>query len=240
MLELHPQTTDEKGKTKPTKEYLEAVLRVYSGPEDDLDDAAAKGLTKKQLFKDIPYSQRECEQAWTELIAFERHHTCWRPHSRVLLQLWNQVLEAATAEGLDISKQLGMKEIRSAIEDLAAPDEVLVAMLQYLSGGVDPRWRTRALDRAIVVAWTCQLVVREAQKEDAVPGEDLLSTWKEALPEMWREDASLELLAQEREKHKQQTQSLAVSKTEDEVLNASGKRPAKGRNWHEKFKKGRK
>jgi len=240
MLEIHPQVRDEKSKVKTAKQILNGLLRVYRGPEDDPTDTSSQGFTKMSLFADIPYSIGECEAAWQDLMAFEMSKTCWQPHPEQLLQLWQTILEGATADGINLTRDFAMESLRLAIEELNAPEEMFVALMSYLCK-TDRNAVSATLDRARMIEWVGRTIVAvNIEQPGSIDVEALYATWRNSLPENWRNDASLETLSQFCADSKVEKVNAASLKMDAEVVSALGKRPAKGRDWHERFKKTRK
>jgi len=241
MLEIHPQVRDEKSKVKTAKEILNGLLRVYHGPEDDPVDTNSQGSTKTSLFADIPYSTGECETAWQDLMAFELYQTCWQPHPEQLLQLWQTIIEGATADGMNLTKAFALESLRLAIEELSSPEEMFKALVYYLCK-IDSRDATSAtLDKTRTIEWVGRtLVTTRIDSSGSFDSDELHAAWRNLLPENWRNDASDELLSQFCMEFTTEKVHAAKMKSAAEIVSAPGKRLAKGRDWHERFKKTRK
>jgi len=240
MLEIHPQVRDEKSRVKTAKEILSGLLRIYHGPEDDPIDTNTQGLNKASLFANIPYSTGECEAVWQDLIAFETHQTCWQPHPEQLLQLWHTTLEGATADGMNLTRNFSVESLRLAIEELNAPEEMFVALMSYICRN-DRSAASVALDKARTIEWVGRTIVATNMGQPgSLDAEALHTKWRNSLPENWRSDASTETMDQFCAELNIEKAKAITMKSELEAVSAPGKRPAKGRDWHERFKKTRK
>jgi sister chromatid cohesion protein DCC1 len=244
-LELHPQLQDEKNKVKTARELLDVMLRSYHGFEDDPAEDDPGGLSKAELFEDIPYSQGECEAAWLDLLAFERHHTCWKPEQHMLNSLWPMILQSATADGMDLTSKFHFDSLRLAMDEPPAPNEALAALMAYLCQTGGAVTGSLSLAKEITVDWTCKMVTTSRDRSSTVRPEELLNRWKDSLPEVWRAEATLEKVEQTLAIVCQDNPSGAPARAavmaESAKESDTTKRAApKGRDWHARFKKSRK
>jgi len=240
MLEIHTQVRDDKSKVKTAKEILSGLLRVYHGPEDGLSDTNIQGLDKASLIADIPHSTGECEAVWQDLIAFEMHQTCWQPHPEQLLQLWQTIIEGATADGMNLTRDFTIESLRLAVEDLNAPQEMFEALMSFLCWN-DCSAASATLDKSRTIEWVGRTIVATNKEQPgSVDTKALHITWRNSLPENWRSDTSMETMNQFCAELNIEKVNAATIKSQSEAVLTTGKRPAKGRDWHERFKKTRK
>lgn len=238
ILELHLQVDERKTKAKTAEELLQRILPFYSGIDDDAMEDNPKSTQKEDLFEDVPYSEQECEKAWRDLIAFEKDNACWRASPKLLSELWDMLLETAQAEGIHLENKFELDQIKSKLDKSAAPEEIVVALLCYLCQTFDLDTTLPKLDRAMTVKWTLEISAMTLQA--GVSPADLLSCWQNRLPEAWRAEATTEAAEEFISKCNQEKgEAKAVNNVSNETA-IGAKRPMKGRDWHERFKKLRK
>lgn len=118
--------------------FLEKSLRVYHQLSNDRDvdmDVRSMELEPEEkkavinaYFADIPVSRAQCERAWFELCGFVSRDTstdqvaCWRPSSKVKLDVWKKMVDGAVLQGIDLGKQFLAKDLwRSLLDDGEEP-----------------------------------------------------------------------------------------------------------------------
>lgn len=237
VLELHPQTKDEKIKAKTATELLQRVLRVYTGADDEFMDEHSKGSRKEELFEDIPYSQQECEQAWRDLMAFERHGASWQATPKVLLELWDVIIETTQAEGIHLEEEFDVRDLKAKIDDTNAPRELMVALLCYLCQTYDHEMESPKLDRITTVQWTGKMSASVNTLGQDLTTKDLLSRWQNRLPEAWRHDTTIEAAEELKSKQSQENSKVNLANRGPDRDTTGTKRPMKGRDWHERLKR---
>ena len=200
---------------RSAKSALKSLLPLYVESEDA--DRPRPGYRDKDyLFANIPMSHAECQQVWSEMVAFELAPSqllprrCFRPSSNVLLKTWTRLLEISRAEGINLAGTLRTGTMLDALYNVDEewPHELRAAIMNRLSSGratmSDQEHAESALrhgstlDRNLTVRWVGLLILQshsETQPDSPrlVQGE-FLAAWKEALPEEWREDATVETL----------------------------------------------
>lgn len=169
--------------------YLKALLPVYAstGLAQSKD---ARG--KDEVFADVPLSDTECEQAWTELACFElaESSACFIPSATVRLQAWKSIFTHATAAGIDLTTPLNsdnIDQLAQVDEDL--PEELSQAVLRSVCGSkgslplVDEE---RCIRLVGLINLECQPGV--------LPMTSFLRAWQDSLPEKWRSKVDVTLL----------------------------------------------
>lgn len=237
VLELHPHANDAKIKAKTATELLQRVLRVYTGADDEFMDEDLKGYGKEELFEDIPYSQQECEQALRDLIAFERHGASWQATPKVLLELWDVIIQTAQAERIRLEQEFDARDLMAKIDDTVAPEELMVALLCYLCQTYDLEIVSPKLDRIITVQWTGKMSAMADILGQDLTTNELLSRWRFRLPEAWRQDTSIEAAEELKSKQDQGNGKVNLINRGTDGVATGTKRPMKGRNWHERLKR---
>lgn len=209
---------------------------------------------KAAIFLDIPLSDGECEQVWTEIMAFEdkARKAAFRPTVQNLKIAWTAISLAAVEKTIDLSAGLKMtdiEDIMSAMDEV--PPELVLAMVKRLLSPeqqtlinsaslseIDPT-TTFTLNRAQTVrsvgTWLMDSLEETTETE-------LIRQWQNLLPESWREDAQLSAI-----EGVYQTGTIGkITSTSSNPQNGASKTAAASastatkRKWHEKFAKSRK
>lgn len=200
--------------------------------EDALEDVNEFDLlrAKQAILADIPFSDEECESAWTHLCPIYRQGRWWRPEAALLLKVWQHILQEAKDVNANFASVSPIASLPSAImglEDLQAA--VAQSILQHISHGAGGSERSRCV--RFVGSW-----VLESSGE--IPTSKFLQSWRQSLPELWQADADVELL---KDCITRPTTRSVLLKDPDAVQPEAAAAGSVGgkRKWHEKFKKGR-
>lgn len=112
--------------------FLEKSLGLYdrrTGDDGDvaMDDSSGQadlGLfeirkLRDQVCADIPVSSAQCEAGWVEICAFvdEKQAICWRPSTRMRLNVWKRMMEGAILQGIDLEKQFLVGDLWKSVLD---------------------------------------------------------------------------------------------------------------------------
>ncbi|KAL1999606.1 hypothetical protein VTN02DRAFT_4278 [Thermoascus thermophilus] len=266
-LELH--TPQEGFSALP---FLEKSLRLYDRLSTDGDvemkdlsadvtPSEAKRL-KELVFADVPVSTGQCESDWREMCAFVHgdinldQAVCWRPSARVKLEVWKRMLEGSVLQGIDLEKQFLVRDLWKAVLDDDGEEpfprvlfEAVVRRLlepsdhsQLQSPDSEMKWVN--IDRTICTRWVGEtyLEATAPTTDSAVARATFINTWKDYLPEPWRNEASVSQLTDGSYKHPDPTTICFVSgverqKIKSNSLNKTGATAVKNpRNWHERFR----
>ena len=117
---------------------LEKSLKLYDqlSTDGDVDmdvgsmeiEPERKRAIISDYFADIPVSRAECERAWFELCGFVSRDSstdqvaCWRPSSKVKLDVWKKMVDGAVLQGIDLGKQFLAQDLwRSLLDDGIEP-----------------------------------------------------------------------------------------------------------------------
>ncbi|KAA6407632.1 MAG: sister chromatid cohesion Dcc1 [Lasallia pustulata] len=227
--------------------YLKESLPVYRDPLGDGNSkfefsstSAAKG--KLAILDNAPMSTDEFESGWIEVCAFETRGQARRPLASTLNGIWKSILSAAAVNALKFDDGFPTSSITSLVEEDGYPKSLLVAVLIRLSATGDTLshdWPN--IDRDKCVPWVGAILLEsETQRREGTAKSAFVQTWKDQLPEVWREQAHLGLL----EGKYLQLSSGAITfnngvndKTDVKPATATNaEAPNKGaRKWHEKF-----
>lgn len=246
-LELHPVT----GTAIP---YLKDALPLYD-MADDMVDAAGNGKGKMRVFSNIPLSDAHCEWSWRELIAFEFAGSSFRPSAATLLKLWQSINSAALAEGIDLSKQFLTEDVLKAIDDESYPVQLFHSLLSRLTaddqeGGTACKLPRKhcvktvlmlpgtSIDRQVTVPFVGRTLLACESTNQDLRTSTFLESWRDLLPESWRDDAELDAI---KDLYVLPTSTTISIKGGDEE--ASGERSkaagSASRKWHERFARAR-
>jgi len=221
--------------------YLEAALPTYSSSGHAQPREAP--VSKEELFKNIPLSDAECEQAWTELTCFELHHppACFLPTAKAKVAAWRSILNAAIVSGVDLTSISTEEQMDRIIdEDDDRPVELSRAVLRSVSTVTDGDTVKVDEDRCIRRVGLNELESRTGY----TPTADFTKAWADALPEKWRDKARLELLEGKFAIDGQQITAVenAVPSKAGANGEAAGAKSSLGakRKWHDKFRASKK
>ncbi|GAB7343243.1 hypothetical protein MBLNU457_1301t1 [Dothideomycetes sp. NU457] len=234
--------------------YMKQLIPLCTGPEINQILTKADLRTKAAIFSDVPLSDAECEQVWTDIVAFEdkARKSSFRPPPRILTKVWAAVSLAAVEKTIDLSKGLKVTDIEDLISALdEVPPELVEAMVKRLLppeqqkllidaplSDIDPT-TTFTLDRSQTVrsvgTWLMEDLGETAEAE-------LIRQWQNLLPEPWREDAQLSAIegVYQRSTDGKVTSTSSSSQNGTSKTAAAPASTAAKRKWHEKFAKARK
>ncbi|KAF2492068.1 sister chromatid cohesion protein-like protein Dcc1 [Lophium mytilinum] len=231
-LELHPVT----GTAIP---YLKDALPLYDLVDDEMVDAAGNGKSKLKVFSDVPLSDAQCEWGWRELIAFEFAGSSFRPSAVTLLKLWKSINVAALAEGIDLNKQFLTEDLLKAIDDEGYPVDLFHALLLRLAADDhvgDATWTS--MDRQITVPFVGRTLLASEPSNQDLHTAIFIESWKDNLPELWRDDAKLDTI---KGLYILPTSTTISIKGGDDEGSGEGSKGAgsASRKWHERFARAR-
>ncbi|KAL4968416.1 putative sister chromatid cohesion protein Dcc1 [Aspergillus stella-maris] len=265
-LELH--TPAEGFSAKP---FLIKALRVYdrglwedegqshdnNNDDIDIDGPETKNILKA-LFADIPVSSSQCERDWVDTCALVRSTQCYRPSAEMKLEVWKRVVEGSVLQGINLGSQFLVSDLwKSVLDDEGlAPFprglfEAVVGRVREVGEGRERglsevnEMKWASIDKEVCVRWVGEVYLEAMANgpTSAIGESDLISAWKDQLPEAWREDVAISILPEscimrpepkticfanegDRQKAKKNLPTDASAATTAK----------KTRNWHELFK----
>lgn len=232
-LELHSADTS-------AVAYLEGALPVYDIVGGEVD-ATHNAQSKSAVFADIPLSNGQCEQGWTEIVAFEQSGSSYRPSVNTLKQVWSSLNAAALAEGIKLDSQFLGSDLAERVQEEGFPPPLALAIFKHLaSAGQDTSGQWSCLDRRKTVSFVGTNLLRATKRASAgYPVAEFVEEWKDSLPETWRNDADLKAI--EGTYHMPTSSTIAAKNTASSVTEPAAVKAttAKGK-WHERFAKTRK
>ncbi|KAJ5123275.1 hypothetical protein N7448_009372 [Penicillium atrosanguineum] len=247
--------------------FLEKSLGLYDRrPGDDDGDIAMDesgelklgGIQKlrDQVCMDIPVSAAQCETGWVEICAFvdERMKVCWRPSSRMRVNVWKRMMEGALLQGIDLEKQFLVGDLWKAVldddESEPFPRGLLEGVVRRLCvpderPALADEIKWASFDKAEVTKWLGETYLASIAPtaSSAVGRSEFLRAWKDCLPESWRSEATLSKLPEGCYKSPDPTSIFYVEPSQRQHVSkastAASSTAAKAktsRNWHELLK----
>ena len=225
------------------KRHVIELIPKYESRSDLARSAGAR--SKKTIFANVPVSDQAIEQVWADIHAFEHQQQCFQPMPRILKDLWCSIQQAATAEGINISRKFAPEQVWEVIQDAGYPRPMFEAFIQNLSTGRDVFHRDAAiLDSHRATRCIGQILVDlHSSKVNDVGAQRFLEDCKALLPEQWHSVLSIDLL-----KTLDNHERILACGTDGGRLNggtcglnveSDQKRKPGARDWHEKFKRTR-
>ncbi|KAG9725248.1 hypothetical protein KCU83_g354, partial [Aureobasidium melanogenum] len=178
--------------------HAESTLRsllIPFGEPQDLDIRPSNPQSKDDVFAHTPMSHDECQTVWRDLIAFEHSGQSFRPTALVLARVWKWLLEIAYANAVNLAEPV-QKEIVDKMLDGEDewPRSLVDAIFSKLSGNDQSLLQ---LQQHTTVKWVGTNTLesyRQNNKQSIMDASVFIDSWKDALPEIWRTEANLEML----------------------------------------------
>jgi hypothetical protein len=89
--------------------------------------------TLSSIGTDIPLSDGEIHQAWSQLCAFEEGGKAFRPIAAVLLTLWKSVVTASIAENIDIESAFLLDDLWAVVAEEEYPRGMFNAVMHHVA-----------------------------------------------------------------------------------------------------------
>ncbi|CRG83749.1 hypothetical protein PISL3812_01105 [Talaromyces islandicus] len=269
-LEVHG--LDEGSATSVVAQALAKNLRVYEADRNDVDMAdesqpevavtrGERESIKRTIIADVPFSDAECNAAWTEICAFvhvdtenNKNIVGFRPSARMKIDAWKRILEGSVLQSIDLEKQFLANDLWKAVlsddddkEEEPFPRPLFDALLNRLverSGSQPMELKWSNLDKNASVKWIGETYLEAFApiERSSIGRSEFLHAWKDLLPEAWRGEASLDVLPPNSYKSPDPVSICFVKESErNELKKTAGAAAAKNsRNWHERFRSQRK
>ncbi|KAL4807683.1 hypothetical protein BDV18DRAFT_158889 [Aspergillus unguis] len=237
----------------------------YAAGQDEDSSADCEETTKgtlERVFSDIPVSRAQCEHDWVDACAFitlpsqSKDSMCWRPSAEMKLEVWKRIVEGAVLQGIDLAKQFLVSDLWNSVlddEGLAPfPRTLFKAVIRRiceLGEGVergilsDMKWTS--IDRDTCLKWVGEvcLEAKAIGAASAVGEGEYLNSWKDQLPEAWREYVSISILPKSCYVHPEPNTICFATEAERQKVKknlptdtSAATAAKKTRNWHELFK----
>ncbi|MCJ1245509.1 hypothetical protein MMC30_002713 [Trapelia coarctata] len=187
FLELVPAPT-------AATKFLEQVLPVF----DDSHPVPGDHSTKRDLLADAPFSAGEFEAAWMDICAFESNpwslgRRAWRPSAPLVLDHWKYFMSAVTVDEIDPTSLFSVNDVANSMQEEGHSLDLLRAMLQRVSSTLENAMVL--LDPEKCVSWVGAVLLEARFDGISIASSAFMTMWQDLLPEMWRAQVSLDLLA---------------------------------------------
>jgi sister chromatid cohesion protein DCC1 len=159
--------------------HLQDLLELWVGAM--AQKKSGRGLSKTDIYENIPLSKIEIDAAWKRSCAFEISGQCYLPPAGILLSSWKAILDASRAEGIDMLDDSKQEILWYTISDEGIPGELFHAILSRVTG-------TDAGSASWIA--TCMLEAKGGQ----LPRDQFLESWRDLLPKKLLSSASWETL----------------------------------------------
>ncbi|KAK2812975.1 hypothetical protein FQN50_000996 [Emmonsiellopsis sp. PD_5] len=187
-------------------EAVDVDVRMGGGDWDGVTEKE-RGRVVRRIFADVPFSARECEVGWVEVCGFvypegngEGRLVGWWPSAVVRLEVWRRMVEGAVLQGIELGRQFLVRDLWRAVGDdvegnVPFPRELVEAVVRRVmadSGSVFEELKWASIDKQVAVSWIGETYL-EATAPDptlAISRDQFLDSWKDLLPEAWRDEAT--------------------------------------------------
>ncbi|KAF2734936.1 sister chromatid cohesion protein-like protein Dcc1 [Polyplosphaeria fusca] len=230
-LELHPADGT-------PIESLTELLPLYHIVDDEVD-ASGNGKSKDGVFRDIPFSDGQCNRVWQDMMAFEFAGSCWRPSANTLIQVWRSINQAAVADGIKLDKQFLTEDLMRAVDEDAHPADLVLAILMRLNTETESNngpWSCLDCTKTVSFVGTALLDAKIGLSDYATT--DFIESWKDCLPEVWRNETNLKAIDAAYSLPSPST--IRSKKSLDTAKADAAPKAGSQRKWHEKFGRARK
>ncbi|KEQ70168.1 hypothetical protein M436DRAFT_75491 [Aureobasidium namibiae CBS 147.97] len=226
---------------------LRSLLVPFAEPQD-IDIRPSNPQSKSYVFAHTPMSHDECQTVWKHLIAFEHSGQSFRPTAAALARVWKWLLEIAYANAVNLAEPLQKGTIDKMLdgEDEWPSTLVDAIFLKLSTSHAD----SLQLQQQATVAWVGTNILeshRQNNKQSFMETSVFLNAWKDALPETWRSDVTLDMLkglyklsGGGKRIEFVHNQSTHAEEATAGALKTSAATTAGKRKWHEKFAAARK
>ena len=266
VLELKPVQLDVQG-------LLQSIVPVWKWSNTDtidLDEVAVKGvaMSKREIFDQLPALETQIEEAWRRLFAFEVRGHGYVPDQETLYRAWEEVMDIFVGEGgreAELSAGIFLgggylceDETRELLE-VVGRSIWWSPVLRKLTETASRQDEVGELDEKITTAWVGKLVLQHMASGDQPVGvEQLMTVWRNLLPEKWGRGVGIDVLGQGSYHLETSVDGVAMIRTRAEtgretdsstkekgLMESVAKDPNAGagttgkRKWHEKFKDSR-
>jgi sister chromatid cohesion protein DCC1 len=237
---------------------LRSLLIPFAEPQD-MDVRPSNPRSKNYVFAHTPMSHDECQAVWTDLVAFEHSGQSFRPTAAALAKVWKWLVEIAYASAVNLAEPVQKDAIDKMLDGEDEWPRTLVDAIFMKLSADHPH--LLQLHQQTTVKWVGSNTLeshRPNSKQSFMDTSLFLEAWKDALPETWRPDVSLDMLKASSSDRNQPTQLtfpqglyklsgggkriefVHTQSTHAEEATAGAPKPsatttAGKRKWHEKF-----
>ena len=181
LLNLTPVKTDAVG-------YLKATLPLWDAEGSEHSKAPT---SKVACRSSAPCSVGEFEKAWMDVCAFEWLGQAWIPSPGTQIDVWKAFMNTVIADSMDLNMPFSQDVVTDEDEDTS---QILKALLAKI-GTVSPAGMV-TVNHGACIRWFGRvlLLVHNSEGNGSCNKADVLASWRNLLPEDWRNEADMELL----------------------------------------------
>jgi hypothetical protein len=155
------------------------------------------------------------------------------------VQVWKSINAASIAEGWKLDEQFLTKDMARTVAEEGYPATLVEAIISRLNvEGQDAKWA--CLDRTKTVHFVGRTLLEAKRGGPDYLTAEFLDTWKDCLPESWREDAGLKTISGIYELPTSTTVRLKGNAAAAAKPEGPSSKASSSRKWHEKFGRARK
>lgn len=118
---------------------IRQTLPIYNLDDHQNQDGLAphsnesEKFGRHKAFQNTPTSQREFDEAWLEVCAFELDRQAWIPSADSLKGIWASIMAAATMKNIDLTKRFRVIDLTDIVEEDGFPDALFKAVIRRVS-----------------------------------------------------------------------------------------------------------
>lgn len=226
-IELH--AFKHTSKSQSALQHLRESLPTYHS--DTLPQPGP--LKKSDHFANIPFSEAECEEAWTQLLAFEHSGQAFQSAESLLLEMWKSIVKCFDVTDSNMASDV----LQTLDRDFEYPPELSRALLGHISVS-EAQGDRMSFSKDKVILWLNEIYIsRISALSTNSDIQRILEVWMDLLPGGWVDkDTEARLLALSNNAH---GGPKSDSSSTGKAATGGVKRIGKSTNWHEKLKKKR-
>lgn len=88
---------------------------------------------RHKAFQNTPTSQREFDDAWLEVCAFELDRQAWIPSANSLKDIWASITAAAAVKDIDLTERFRVVDLIDIVEEDGFPNALFNAVIRRVS-----------------------------------------------------------------------------------------------------------
>ncbi|THW79513.1 hypothetical protein D6D19_01135 [Aureobasidium pullulans] len=228
--------------TRHAASTLRSLLISFAEPQD-ADIRSSDPRSKHHVFAQTPMSHGECQDVWKHLVAFEHAGQSFRPTAAALVKVWKWLLEIAYAHAVNLAAPIPKESIDRMLDgEDEWPRSLVDAILLKLS---EHGQESLNLQQQATVKFVGHNLLESRHQSHAeqstMEKSAFLDAWKDALPEAWRAQTTLDILKAGGKRIEFAPEMVAVAEeTTTGATKPAAKATAGKRKWHEKFAAARK
>ncbi|KAI5200917.1 hypothetical protein E4T39_05518 [Aureobasidium subglaciale] len=232
--------------------HAESILRSFLIPfaqPQDVHIRLSDAPSKSYVFAHTPMSHAECQHVWRDVIAFEHHGQSFRPTATALAGVWKWLLEIAYAHAVNLAIPVQRDSVDKMLDgEDEWPRSLVDAIFLKLS---ESEKESVHLQQQSTLKWVGQNTLESHHQtnpdQPTMETSVFLEAWRDALPEVWRSMASLDMLkglyklsAGGKRIEFVRNQNTQAAEATTGAAKPAATATAGKRKWHEKFAAARK